>query len=67
MTTLLVPGIAVVVGPRPVLVIHSGASGIRDANGRIDFGDIASFSEYWLQRTDYRGPATDPNKPLPGL
>jgi hypothetical protein len=37
-----------------------------DANGRIDLGDIASFSEYWLQRTDCGKPVTDPNKPSPG-
>ena len=33
-----------------------------DANGRIDLGDIVSFSEYWLERTDCRQPATDPNQ-----
>jgi hypothetical protein len=38
-----------------------------DSDGRIDLGDIASFSEYWLERTDCRPPATDPNEPSPGL
>ncbi len=38
-----------------------------DPNGRIDLGDIASFSEYWLERTDCQGPATDPNQPSPSL
>jgi hypothetical protein len=38
-----------------------------DANGRVDLGDIASFSEYWLQRTDCQGPPTDPSKPSPSL
>ncbi len=38
-----------------------------DANGRVDVGDIASFSEYWLERTDCGKPVTDPNKSSPGL
>jgi len=38
-----------------------------DANGRIDLGDIASFSEYWLQWTDCRGPVTEAQKPSRGL
>jgi hypothetical protein len=38
-----------------------------DLNGRIDLGGIASFSEYWLQRTDCRKPASDPNRPSPSL
>ncbi len=41
MRTLLVLVIAVVVGPGLVLVILG-------AKGRVDFGDIASLSEYWL-------------------
>jgi hypothetical protein len=38
-----------------------------DANGRVDLGDIVSFSEYWLQSTDCQGPATDPSKSSPSL
>ena len=32
-----------------------------DGNARVDFRDIALFSEYWLERTDCSGPADDPN------
>ncbi len=32
-----------------------------DGNARVDFRDIALFSEYWLERTDCSGPAGDPN------
>ncbi len=38
-----------------------------DANGRVDVADIASFSEYWLERTDCGKPVTDPNQSSPGL
>ncbi len=38
-----------------------------DSNGRIDLGDIASFSEYWLERTDCRSPGADPNNPTASL
>jgi hypothetical protein len=38
-----------------------------DSDGRIDLGDIASFSECWLERTDCRPPMTDPNEPSPSL
>jgi hypothetical protein len=38
-----------------------------DGDGTVALGDIASFSEYWLQRTDCLPPAEDPNGPAPGL
>lgn len=38
-----------------------------DGDGRVAIGDIASFSEYWLQRTDCLPPAEDGNDPAPGL
>ncbi|MCL5282691.1 MAG: hypothetical protein M1376_22630 [Planctomycetes bacterium] len=38
-----------------------------DCNGRIDLGDIAAFSEYWLERTDCGKPMTDPTKSSPSL
>jgi hypothetical protein len=38
-----------------------------DSDGRIDPGDIASFSEYWLERTDCPQPIPDPNAPSPNF
>jgi hypothetical protein len=38
-----------------------------DGDGTVALGDIAYFSEYWLQRTDCLPPAEDPNGPAPGL
>jgi hypothetical protein len=32
-----------------------------DANGRIDAGDLARFTERWLERTGWGAPAADPN------
>jgi hypothetical protein len=38
-----------------------------DLNGDGDVGipDMASFSEFWLERTDYNEPSADPDAPLP--
>ena len=36
-----------------------------DADGYVGFADVALFSEFWLERTDCNGPATDPNALLP--
>jgi hypothetical protein len=37
-----------------------------DSDARIGMGDLALFSEYWLERTDCTKPADDPNDPLAG-
>jgi hypothetical protein len=36
-----------------------------NADGRIDIGDLALFTEYWLERTDCNEPASDPNDSPP--
>jgi len=36
-----------------------------DANGRIDWGDITLFTEYWLERTDCDKPAAHSSEPAP--
>jgi hypothetical protein len=36
------------------------------ADGRIDTGDLALFSEYWLERMDCSEPLPDPNESSPG-
>jgi len=38
-----------------------------DADGYVGFADVALFSEFWLERADCNGPATDPNTPVPLL
>ncbi len=38
-----------------------------DADGRIALSDLALFSAYWLERTECRQPATDPNELSPSL
>jgi hypothetical protein len=61
---LLAACYSAVVGPDPN---DSAAPFDLDSNGRIDLGDIAAFSEYWLQRTDCGTLSTDPNKSSPSL
>ncbi len=38
-----------------------------NADNRVDIGDLALFSEYWLERTDCNEPANDPNNSPPAL
>jgi len=52
-------------GQEPVLDPEFEATFDQDGDGSIGAGDLALFSEFWLERTDCNEPATDPNTSIP--